>query len=75
MIYSLTKYKTLNIIEMRNNFIKNIDRLISFLEELPELKQFNIKGNNIDMYLLENAKIMNSVKKLKNIRNELDIII
>ena len=62
MIYSLTKYKTLNIIEMRNNFIKNIDRLISFLEELPELKQFNIKGNNIDMYLLENAKIINSVK-------------
>ena len=70
--YPLNKYKKLKIIEMRNNSIKNIDNLNSFLKELPNLKKFNIKGNNIDMHLEGNKKIMNSVK---NIRKNLDIII
>ena len=57
---------------MRNNSIKNIDKLKSFFEELPKLKTFNIKGNNINMYLEENVAIMKSVK---NIRTNLDIIV
>ena len=68
----LNKYKELKIIEMRNNSIKNIDKLKSFFEELPKLKTFNIKGNNINMYLEENVAIMKSVK---NIRTNLDIIV
>ena len=70
--YPLSKYENLKIIEMRNNFIKNIDKLKLFFEELPKLKQFNIKGNNIDMNLEENEAIMKSVK---NSRSNLDIII
>ena len=70
--YPLNKYKKLKIIEMRNNSIKNINKLKSFFEELPKLKQFNIKGNNIDMHLEENEAIMESVK---NFRANLDIII
>ena len=57
---------------MRNNSIKNINKLKSFFEELPKLKQFNIKGNNIDMHLEENEAIMESVK---NFIANLDIII
>ena len=67
----LKKYKELKIIEMRNNSIKNIDDLKSFFEVLPNLKQFNIKGNNIDMNLEKNKAIIEFVK---NIRNNLDII-
>ena len=68
----LIKYKGLKIIEMKDNFIKNIDYLNSFLEELPHLKIFNIKGNNIDMNLEKNKKIIDSIKYK---RNFLDIII
>ena len=62
----LSKYKNLNIIEMRDNYIENIDNLKSFIEELPKLKQFNIKGNNIDMNSEKNKAIMESIKKIKN---------
>ena len=54
---------------MRDNYIENIDKLESFIEELQELKQFNIKGNNVDME--KNKAIIESVKKT---RNNLDII-
>jgi len=67
--YPLSKYKKLKIIEMRDNYIENIDKLESFIEELQELKQFNIKGNNVDME--KNKAIIESVKKT---RNNLDII-
>ena len=70
--YPLSKYNNLNIIEMRDNYIKNIDKLESFIGKLPELKLFNIKGNNIDMNLDENKAIMEFIKI---IRNNLDIII
>jgi Leucine-rich repeat (LRR) protein len=68
--YPLSKYKTLKIIEMKDSYVENIDKLESFIEELPELKQFNIKGNNVDME--KNKAIMESVNKK---RNNLDIII
>ena len=70
--YPLSKYNNLNIIEMRDNYIKNIDKLESFIGKLPELKLFNIKGNNIDMNLDENKAI---IEFIKIIRNNLDIII
>jgi Leucine-rich repeat (LRR) protein len=64
--YPLSKYKYLKIIEMRDNYIENIDNLKSFIEELPKLKQINIKGNNIDMNLEENKAIIESIKQIKN---------
>ena len=70
--YPLRKYRHLKIIEMRDNYIENIDFLKSFIEELPELKHFNIKGNNIDMNSEKNKVIIECVKKT---RNYLDIII
>jgi hypothetical protein len=68
--YPLSKYKTLKIIEIKDSYVENIDKLESFIEELPELKQFNIKGNNVDME--KNKAIIESVNKK---RNNLDIII
>ena len=55
---------------MKDSYVENIDKLESFIEELPELKQFNIKANNVDME--KNKAIMESVNKK---RNNLDIII
>ena len=69
--YPLIKYKNLKIIEMRENFIENIDKLETFIKNLPNLIQFTILKNNIDMNLDKNKKIMESVKK---IRINLDII-
>ena len=69
--YPLIKYKNLKIIEMRENFIENIDELESFIKNLPKLKQFNILKNSINMNLEKNKKIM---KAVKNIRINLDII-
>ena len=69
--YPLIKYKSLKIIEMRENFIENIDELESFIKNLPKLKQFNILKNSINMNLEKNKKIM---KAVKNIRINLDII-
>ena len=69
--YPLIKYKNLKIIEMRENFIENIDELELFIQKLPKLKQFNILKNNINMNLEKNKKIM---KDVKNIRINLDII-
>jgi len=69
--YPLIKYKNLKIIEMRENFIENIDKLESFIKNLPNLIQFTILKNNIDMNLDKNKKIIESVKK---IRINLDII-
>ena len=70
--YPLIKYGNLKIIEMRENFIENIDKLESFIKNLPKLMQFNILKNNINMNLNKNKKIM---KVVKNIRISLDIII
>ena len=70
--YPLIKYRNLKIIEMRENFIENIDNLELFIKNLPNLRQFNLLKNNINMNLDKNKKIM---KAIKNIRINLDIII
>ena len=57
---------------MRENFIENIDNLELFIKNLPNLRQFNLLKNNINMNLDKNKKIM---KAIKNIRINLDIII
>ena len=44
----LGKYKTLEIINIRRNYIKNIDNLIPFIGEFKGLKKLDISYNNID---------------------------
>jgi len=70
--YPLIKYNKLTIINMRVNNINNIDELQSFFENLPKLKVFNIKGNDIDKNSEKNNKI---IKSVKNMRSNLDITI
>jgi hypothetical protein len=71
--YPLIKYNNLEIINMRNNSIKSIDTLKAFIEKLPKLKVFNIKGNDIKKNVEENEEEI--IKSIKNIRSNLDITI
>ena len=61
--YPLCKYKTLNIINMRRNCIKNIDKLISFIDEFMNLREIDIKDNNIDFNDSKNESIISEAKK------------
>jgi len=61
--YLLSKYKTLNFINLRRNHIKNIDKLISFLDEFKQLKEIDIKDNNIDFNDKKNENFISEVKK------------
>jgi len=61
--YPLSKYKTLNFINLRRNHIKNIDKLISFLDEFKQLKEIDIKDNNIDFNDKKNENFISEVKK------------
>ena len=62
--YPLCKYKTLNIINIRRNCIKNIDKLISFIDEFTELKEIDLReNNNIDFNDNKNEKIISEAKK------------
>ena len=70
--FPLNKYKSLKIIEMRENFIENIDKLEEFINSLPNLIQFNILENNINMNLEKNKNI---IEAANNIRINLDIMI
>ena len=65
--YPLSKYKTLNKIIIRKNRIKNIDNLISFIDEFPDLKEIDLKDNEIDLNDNENEKIISKVKTKLNI--------
>ena len=62
--YPLCKYKTLNIINIRRNCIKNIDKLISFIDEFTELKEIDLReNNNIDFNDNKNEIIISEAKK------------
>ena len=63
--YPLSKYKTLNFINLSGNCIKNIDKLVSFIDEFKELKEIDIKDNNIDFNDKKNVNIILEVKKKK----------
>ena len=66
--YPLVKYKTLEKIEIRENFIRNIDNLESFIKELPKLIEIDLERNDIDMNEEKNKKIIDSIIKNKNNR-------
>jgi hypothetical protein len=61
--YSLCKYKTLEFINIRRNCIKNIERLISFIEEFIQLKKIDIRYNNINFNDNKNENIILEAKK------------
>ena len=64
--YPLVKYKTLEKIVLKNNKISNINNLIEFVEELPNLKHLELQGNDIDSNDIKNNEIINKVRS-KNI--------
>ena len=59
--YPLIKYKKLQKIYLYQNYISEIDNLDLFVEELVELIEFDLSGNNINIY--DNMEILNSIKK------------
>ena len=61
--YPLSKYKTLNLINLRGNCIKNIDELNSFIAKFNQLKEIDIKDNNIDFNDKKNENFISEVKK------------
>ena len=60
--YPLCKYKTLEKIMIRNNYIKNIDNLVSFVETFKKLETLDISGNNIDLNDKDNEDILLEVR-------------
>lgn len=67
--YPLVKYKKLEIINLTDNDISDINKLELFIKELPNLKEFSLIGNKINMNDENNKKILNSV--YKNIRTNI----
>ena len=59
----LKKYKTLEKIGLKENFISNIDNLESFIKELDKLIFINLERNDIDMNEEKNKKIIESIHK------------
>ena len=64
--YPLVKYKTLEKIYLRDNFIRNIDKLEKFINELPNLIEIDLERNDIDIKEEKNKTIINSILKNKN---------
>ena len=62
--YPLTKYKTLEKIIIRRNFIDNIDDLVPFVKSFNNLITLDIKGNNFDLNDSKNESIILEVKKI-----------
>ena len=58
----LSKYKTLEYINIRRNLIKNIDNLISFMENFIGLKKMDITYNNIDFSDNKNKNIISEAQ-------------
>ena len=67
--YPLCKYKTLNITNIRRNCIKNIDKLIQFIDEFTKLREIDIKDNNIDFNDNKNESIISEAKKKLDLIN------
>ena len=47
---------------IRNNYIKNIDNLVSFVETFKKLETLDISGNNIDLNDKDNEDILLEVR-------------
>lgn len=67
--YPLIKYKTLEKIILKNNKISNINNLITFVDNLPNLKEFDLRENNIDLNDIKNKEIIKKVKEKINLIN------
>ena len=72
--YPLVKYKTLEKIGLRENFISNIDKLELFIRELPKLIEIDLERNDIDMNQEKNKKIIDSIHENENNRG-IDILL
>ena len=60
--YPLCKYKTLEKVILRNNYIKNINKLQSFVDSFNQgLETLDISGNNIDLNDKDNEDILQKV--------------
>ena len=62
----LKKYKTLEVIGLRENCIINIDNLELLVKELPKLIFIGLERNDIDMNEEKNKNIIDSIHKNKN---------
>ena len=65
----LEKYKTLEVIEMKNNDIKDIDNIEEFVKSMNKLKRFNLEGNKFPIDILNNLVVEEIRKKCKIIVN------
>ena len=61
--YSLCKYKTLKLINIKRNLIENIDNLIPFIYKLKGLKKIDMTYNNIDFNDNKNKNIISEAQK------------
>ena len=67
--YPLIKYKTLKVINMKENCISKIDKLKQFVEQLTMLKELDIRGNNIDINDENNKEIITYFYNKKDINS------
>ena len=67
--YPLIKYKTLKVINMKENCISKIDKLKQFVEQLTMLKELDIRGNNIDINDEKNKEIITYFYNKKDINS------
>ena len=58
----LSKYKSLTNLNVRNNYIKNIDNLVEFIKNFKFLETLDISGNDIDLDDKNNENILLEVK-------------
>ena len=65
--YPLKKYKTLEIIEMRENNINDIENLEEFIKSFNCLKRLNLEKNNINYDLISYLSLEEIKKNNKNI--------
>ena len=65
----LEKYKTLEVIEMKNNNINDIENIEEFIKTMTNLKRFNLEGNKFEYDLLNNLLVDSQVQRCKIIIN------
>ena len=65
--FPLSKYKTLERIEMKNNNINDIENLEEFIKCFHCLKKFNLEGNRIEYTLISFSSLESIKKNNKNI--------